>query len=134
MLLEAPRRRPLLISLTPLIDVVFILLVFFMLVSNLTQWRSFPLATGSGAAGASDRGMIAFLQPDGTARLGERTLAPAALAEAVVQARRQQPDQPLAVVPETQTAVTQVVRLLDALAAAGVEDVRLLRRQTPAAD
>lgn len=131
---EEPIRKRGMASLTPLIDVVFILLVFFMLVSNLTQWRSFPLATGSGAAGASDRGMIAFLQPDGTARLGERTLAPAALAEAVVQARRQQPDQPLAVVPETQTAVTQVVRLLDALAAAGVEDVRLLRRQTPAAD
>ncbi len=134
MLLDAPRRRPLLISLTPLIDVVFILLVFFMLVSNLTQWRSFPIATGSGGAGATDAGMIAFLQPDGSVRLGERTLEPAALAEAVVRARSRQPDQPLAVVPDAQTAVAQVVGLLDVLAAAGVEDVHLLRRQTPATD
>jgi biopolymer transport protein ExbD len=34
----APHRR--LISLTPLIDVVFILLVFFMLASSLIKWQA----------------------------------------------------------------------------------------------
>lgn len=33
------------ISLTPLIDVVFILLMFFMLTSNFTQWRSINAST-----------------------------------------------------------------------------------------
>ncbi|OOC09384.1 ExbD/TolR family protein, partial [Thioalkalivibrio halophilus] len=37
-----PRRRNL-ISLTPLIDVVFILLVFFMLASSFLDWRAVEL-------------------------------------------------------------------------------------------
>ncbi|WP_422007673.1 ExbD/TolR family protein [Pyruvatibacter mobilis] len=36
-------RRRSIISLTPLIDVVFILLVFFMLASSLQQYRSIPM-------------------------------------------------------------------------------------------
>ncbi|MCB1872920.1 MAG: biopolymer transporter ExbD [Gammaproteobacteria bacterium] len=40
--LPATRKRRL-VSMTPLIDVVFILLLFFMLASNFQQWRSMPL-------------------------------------------------------------------------------------------
>ncbi len=40
----APRRRAA-ISLTPLIDVVFILLVFFMLASSFLDWRAISLDT-----------------------------------------------------------------------------------------
>ncbi|THK40217.1 hypothetical protein E8Q33_15080, partial [Methylophaga sp. SB9B] len=48
MLLEHPlaaKRR--LISLTPLIDVVFILLLFFMLSSGFTQWRQMDITAAS---------------------------------------------------------------------------------------
>ena len=38
-----PSRNNRLVSMTPLIDVVFILLLFFMLVSNFQQWRGMPL-------------------------------------------------------------------------------------------
>jgi biopolymer transport protein ExbD len=41
------RRTRRLISLTPLIDVVFILLVFFMLASNFTRWRPIPLQSAT---------------------------------------------------------------------------------------
>ncbi|WP_339108881.1 biopolymer transporter ExbD [Thioclava sp. GXIMD4216] len=44
---ERVRRRP---DLTPMIDVVFLLLVFFMLASRFTQDVSLPLAAASGAA------------------------------------------------------------------------------------
>ena len=43
---QLPKRRQL-ISLTPLIDVVFILLVFFMLASNFLEWQSVLLDTAS---------------------------------------------------------------------------------------
>lgn len=45
----APRRRRG-VSLTPLIDVVFNLLLFFMLASSLARWSGLELATGSEAA------------------------------------------------------------------------------------
>lgn len=46
-----PRRRHAL-GLTPLIDVVFNLLLFFMLASSLVDWRILDLATGSSPAAA----------------------------------------------------------------------------------
>jgi biopolymer transport protein ExbD len=49
--IEAPtrRRRP---DLTPMIDVVFLLLVFFMLSSQFSRDVSIPLLTGGGAGAA----------------------------------------------------------------------------------
>ncbi|MBL4761375.1 MAG: biopolymer transporter ExbD [Gammaproteobacteria bacterium] len=44
-LVDTPRRQ--LISLTPLIDVVFILLLFFMLSSSFIQWREIALIAPS---------------------------------------------------------------------------------------
>ena len=57
MRLEALRQRPRrrLISLTPLIDVVFILLVFFMLASSFSQWRVVDLVVGGEGTAADDR-------------------------------------------------------------------------------
>lgn len=49
----APRRKRS-VSLTPLIDVVFNLLLFFMLASSLAKWSGLELATGSEAASAND--------------------------------------------------------------------------------
>jgi biopolymer transport protein ExbD len=49
----APRRKRS-VSLTPLIDVVFNLLLFFMLASSLAKWSGLELATGSESASADD--------------------------------------------------------------------------------
>lgn len=54
MALDAPewQRRP--VALTPLIDVIFLLLLFFMLSSTFTRFAEIPLMnTGSGAADAT---------------------------------------------------------------------------------
>lgn len=67
------RRRPL-ISLTPLIDVVFILLVFFMLASSFLDWRAIdltpPARAGSGAL--MEGAMLVDVRPDGLRLSGER--------------------------------------------------------------
>ena len=42
---ETGKRKKVLISLTPLIDVVFILLVFFMLATSFTKWNSINLSS-----------------------------------------------------------------------------------------
>ncbi|MFT6986624.1 MAG: biopolymer transport protein ExbD [Psychromonas sp.] len=51
--LNLPKRKQA-ISLTPLIDVVFILLLFFMLSSNFTQWRAIQLPASKAAQEASN--------------------------------------------------------------------------------
>ncbi|MFQ6550451.1 biopolymer transporter ExbD [Aestuariibius sp. 2305UL40-4] len=53
------RRRPL--SMTPLIDVIFLLLLFFMLSSTFSRFADVELMT-AGAGGAADAGTPLFLQ------------------------------------------------------------------------
>jgi len=55
------------ISLTPLIDVVFLLLVFFMLASTFLKFNYLPLTAGGKGAGAPSLGetVIVRVQPGG---------------------------------------------------------------------
>ncbi len=69
----APRRKRN-VSLTPLIDVVFNLLLFFMLASSLAKWSGLDLATGSEAASNEDiPAADVYLLGDGELRYDERT-------------------------------------------------------------
>ncbi len=56
-----PRRRP---GLTPLIDVVFLLLVFFMLAAQFGRETSMPLSGGSGAGDYSGPPRLVTVGPD----------------------------------------------------------------------
>ncbi len=48
MQLNVPAKKSLNLSLTPLIDVVFLLLIFFMLASTFSRFSSLPLSVNSG--------------------------------------------------------------------------------------
>lgn len=70
MLLVEPRpARPLPIRITPLIDVVFILLVFFMLTSHLLPTGTLELDNRSGATGSRNSEPAAELQLTGTGQV-----------------------------------------------------------------
>ena len=49
-----PRRHPRRMSLTPMIDVVFLLLIFFMLASRFGADAVLPIVTGQGDGGAAE--------------------------------------------------------------------------------
>ena len=121
------RRRPL-IGLTPLIDVVFILLVFFMLASSFLDWRSIDLdAPGRAGAAASLSGaMLVEVRPDGL-RLSGRPVALDALTARVDGLLDRQPERRVLVRPTAGVSLQEVVAVLDRLSAAGVDDLSLLR-------
>ncbi|MBF9036695.1 hypothetical protein HKCCE2091_20870 [Rhodobacterales bacterium HKCCE2091] len=76
-------RRRARISVTSLIDVIFLLLLFFMLTSTFTRFAELPLSTATGG-GALDPSPPAFLQVGmDSLRLNGQDTALAALAEAV---------------------------------------------------
>ena len=73
---SAFRRRRRRIGIAPLIDVVFILLLFFMLTTNFTHWRQWPLAVHAEASAAhADEARALRLRGDGLLRHGERAFA-----------------------------------------------------------
>lgn len=74
-------RRPL--SMTSLIDVIFLLLMFFMLATTFTRTTELPLATGGAGAVTTDaRPMLVRLSEDGLS-LNGRALGAEALPEAL---------------------------------------------------
>lgn len=67
MQLKAPEKKSLNLSLTPLIDVVFLLLIFFMLASTFSRFSSLPFAvnSGQGRVNSSDKFVLLRIQKDG---------------------------------------------------------------------
>jgi len=77
-------------DLTPMIDCTFQLIVFFMLVSDLSQARIEPLRLPSASRGVvlgHPDDLVVNLRSDGSVRIGGRSLSDAAL-EAVFEGRR----------------------------------------------
>ena len=125
-----PARRRALISLTPLIDVVFILLVFFMLASSFLDWRAIDLtapATASGA-GRMEGALLVEIRPDGL-RLAGEALQERTLLQRVGARLLENPSQKVLVRPARGVALQDAIRLLDGLAAAGVADLSLIRER-----
>lgn len=132
-LANSPRqRRRALISLTPLIDVVFILLVFFMLASSFLDWRAIHLtAPGRAVAGTSMEGvMLIEIRPEGLRLSGER-ISLEALGSHVAKRVSERPDQRVLVRPEPGVSLQQAVQVLDRLAVAGVTRMSLIHPAIP---
>lgn len=121
-------RRRALISLTPLIDVVFILLVFFMLASSFLEWRSIELSAPGGPAGT---GMVGSLLVDVT-RDGVRVSGEPLGAEALVPRVRSvlAGREGSAVVVRVAPGVSAqaAVDVLDRLGTVGISDLVLVER------
>jgi biopolymer transport protein ExbD len=131
LLARLPRRRPL-IGLTPLIDVVFILLVFFMLASSYLDWRAIELTVPSEAAagGPVEGALLIEIRPEGLRFAGE--FLP--LETVVRRAERRLalvPQTPVLVKPAAGVNLQQTVTVLDRLAAAGAVNLSVIRDSGP---
>lgn len=131
--LEAARarsRRPL-ISLTPLIDVVFILLVFFMLASSFSSEQVIdmlaPADTESvqeGQAGAA----LVRIKLNGDLDLNGEPLARAELAQRIAAWSVTEQPRRYLVQPQKGVTVQQIVTVVDLLKSSGAESVSLTRQ------
>lgn len=112
---DRPRRRP---NLTPMIDVVFLLLVFFMLVSRFGIDRALPLVAAGGAgAGWQGPPRLVDVTPSGAALNGV-ALPVEALAGALAP-MMQGPDDPVILRPRDGADLQALVAVMDRLRAAG---------------
>lgn len=110
------RRRP---SLTPMIDVVFLLLIFFMLASRFGQETALPLGTaGSGAGDWSGPPRLIDFAPGGGLWLNGQPIALTALPDALAPLT-ETPADPLVLRPADGATLQDVIALTEALQAAG---------------
>ncbi len=131
--MEFGRQRPTgrLISLTPLIDVVFILLVFFMLASSYLDWRSVDLtvSSGAGAATSAQRAILISLRSDGSVTVGSRPVERQTLRSIMTTRLEDDRDRRVVIRSEPGVSLQRAVRTLDLLRSIGARNVSLTRKR-----
>ncbi len=116
------------ISLTPLVDVVFILLIFFMLASSFMDWRQIEVTTTASQGSASqarDSVTITVEDSDRYVVDGQR-MDGAALRGFFGDRLKQNPELPLTLRSGTGASVQAVVDATALLAALGAANVSLI--------
>ncbi|MDP2700178.1 biopolymer transporter ExbD [Thalassospira sp.] len=115
------------IGLTPLIDVVFILLIFFMLASSFLDWRGFEMSVsirdGSTTRQSDTRSMTIEIDQAGGITLNGEVIAITRL----VPMLREQPDgTKFYIRPVNGATLQQLVSVMDALGRGGIVNVDLI--------
>jgi len=128
-----PTRR--LISLTPLIDVVFILLIFFMLASSFLDWRAIELELPSRAnSGATDDAILVVSIEEGAAiKLNGETVTDTDLSARLAERLANDPGLRIFVRAAEGVPLQRAIHVLEAVTATGGRNVFLSshKRATP---
>ena len=117
------------LSLTPLIDVVFILLLFFLLASHFDRWRTLRLDTATVTTGEQDTDRPAVLRvrlhADGTLFIDGVALDPSRLQRTLEDHRARRPDVSVVLEAEAEVRLQPLVGLIDTVTAAGIRELSL---------
>lgn len=134
MRIRRTQAQPAAISLVSMIDVLMILLIFFMITSTYAELGMLPLAetpeeplaeTAEVATGAST--LLIRLGPDGVPRLQGRAQDAGSLTALLRAHLAQRPTGSVTVLPSGNASAQALVSLLDVATAAGVQNLRVLR-------
>lgn len=132
--MEFPGRKPLKggINLIPLINVVFLLLIFFMVSSTLVTPDRFDveLPDSDQARASSSRPLVVLVGADGGLALNNREVDLGDLEPLLAAARADNPDAGVLVKADAAATTGDVVNVLRRARAAGVERVAMATRGT----
>lgn len=115
------------LDLTPMIDIVFNLLIFFLIASSFQQAEremqvALPFATTAGPISAALRELVVNVDREGRVVVGGQTITPDELRARVAQAVQNNPSQKVTVRGDRDASYGAVVRVLDACKGGGVQE------------
>lgn len=129
---EIIRRRRSLVILTPLVDVVFILLVFFMLVSNFSDRRVIDMLTPAAAKQATEADSVGVILirvgRDGSLNISGLPTTAVKLAQEVAVRSVGDIEYSYLIQPDAGVSLQEVVSVVDLLKNSGARSVALTRR------
>ena len=115
------------IEMTPLIDMVFLLLIFFLVATTFHQAEremqiALPVASASGPISAMLREIVVNVDLGGTIFIGGRETSPEDLRSMVTEAVKVNPEQKVSVRGDRGTAWSNIVTVLDICKSSGVQE------------
>jgi len=125
-----------LISLVPMVDVMLILLVFFMVTSIFLDLDMIPVVDREGdtrapatTGGAGDAGRVLMVRiaADGQTHVRGQRLNPAALQTRIGELLQETPQLTVVILPSLQATTQSLVSTMDTLTSAGATRLRLIR-------
>lgn len=116
-------------GLTPLIDMIFLLLLFFLLGSDFVTFGQSRLAPprGSGGQESASQPVIVALAANGSLSFNSAAIDRPELARQAAQKASVDPEQVFVLMPEAQAKVQMVSDILDVLVGAGAGAITLER-------
>lgn len=145
--LSRPKRALAIVSLTPLVDVLLILVVFFLVTSTYLDLDMIPMveteadaphgaspAPGDAAAMSGPSALLIRIAADGRTFLGGDALAPEALAEAIGARLADRPGTRVLILPSPLAPTQALVDALGAAAEGGAPGARVVRIAPAGAD
>ncbi len=114
------------IEMTPMIDMVFLLLIFFLVATTFHQEErelqiALPAATAAGPISMSLREIIINVDAEGRIIVGGREIEPETLGALIDDAVKVNPEQKVSVRGDRATPYANVVRVLDICKAGGIQ-------------
>lgn len=117
---ERTSRRMLNLPLTPLIDVVFILIIFFMLTTSFMRIESLELMLpSSGKVSGKKEVTHIFIKENGALIIGRRDVEPDELSETLNRLFAGDPTSPVMLLSAEGVTMQQLVAVMDRVSAAG---------------
>jgi len=121
-------RAELVLELTPMIDVVFLLLIFFMLATTFADPEreidlDLPEAASSLVKDVDREELIINVSSDGTVSLGSERLTSDALLSELVQAARANPERSVTIRGDREARHEAIVAVMDACGQAGLRNL-----------
>lgn len=115
------------IELTPVIDMVFLLLIFFLVATTYHQTERemqimLPEATAGGPISVSLRELVINVTADGSIIVGGQTIGAGDLGAIVTEAVRTNPEQKVSVRGDRAASYEAVARVLDICKASGIQE------------
>ncbi len=115
------------VDLTPVIDIVFLLLIFFLVATTFHESEremqiALPQASASGPISAAMREIVINVDAEGGVIVGGRAMADEDLAAMIRSAVGVNPDQKVSVRGDRTTAYANIARVLDVCKGAGISE------------
>lgn len=120
------------INMVPLINIVFLLLIFFMLSSTLVTPDSLELTLPDSASGrdAESQPIVVLVAADGTLAVNNVGIAPSALAGRLAELAGEHPGAGLVIKADATARFAEIGELLRIAQAAGIERIALATQES----